>query len=408
MPVVQRSNNRILPNNSRQVDVAKKTLREVIDVQQQRTMNAFRVQGFDCLLYNKLRNGIKCTCQTSRKSVNSRLGKDGKADIGFIHELVTGSDFGAEAYNPQVPSLQELNSITNFEDISSPNSVGSNPFVGTFNVKTDGGDYIREDIDLGIGDNGPNNTVDLDDLVGDFDSFSFGFADVACAVCFGTGYVGGYAPYNGWRYVVDVNNAKLMDTAEIDLTKRPWSTSGNFTFTLTLPRGVVGLDIVALRLNSDLVAYEGTIDNMPLNIPNLMKCFDGKEHTISISTQSEWTHFEIQGVTTLEPAYFEFPKMQGRYNAALLESFEPFDLYIGPNVPALKELDIITENVYGKVLIVQGVTPWNTKEKNVLGWECSVRVCQPQELYTILPIRSGRKVNRPTNFVIDNVRGHRT
>jgi hypothetical protein len=54
--------------------------------------------------------------------------------------------------------------------------------------------------------------------------------------------------------------------------------------------------------------------------------------------------------------------------------------------------DIIVEQMLGKVLVVQNVNPWNSRERNILGWEAMVRVIQPMELYRLLPGRGRTKL----------------
>jgi hypothetical protein len=57
MPVKTSNNNRILPANGRAVDVAKRAIQEILPVQQMRYHDAFAVQGYEGVLYNRLGQG---------------------------------------------------------------------------------------------------------------------------------------------------------------------------------------------------------------------------------------------------------------------------------------------------------------------------------------------------------------
>ena len=85
---------------------------------------------------------------------------------------------------------------------------------------------------------------------------------------------------------------------------------------------------------------------------------------------------------------------------------EPFQIVLSPNVPTINSQDIIVESQLGKVLVVQSVNTWKSRQRSILGWEIQVRVIQPQELYRILPPR-GRIMSkdRTTLNSRDNVTG---
>jgi hypothetical protein len=130
-------------------------------------------------------------------------------------------------------------------------------------------------------------------------------------------------------------------------------------------------------------------------------------HVINVQlVNSEvWTHLEIQFNVSKESAYFEFPKLKKGSDITKIDTTEPFNIILSPNIPSLRPLDIIVESTFGKCLVVQNSDWWNTRNRQVLGWECTVRVIQPQELYRILPVR-GRVLtkNVTTNLVRTNQR----
>jgi len=410
MPIKSHSNNRVLPANARAADVATKAIYEILPAQQMRTYNAFRVQGYQGLLYNRLQQGRKCTCQASQKQLNSRLDRDGKATVGAINQLLTGS--ATFDVSPYGSTPHRDSPFTNEVSPLAP----VNPFQGVFDVVgTDLHDHpsTRISDEPTFGDNGPlDPMVDIEQLVGDFDAAHLGFTDVTCGVCFGTGFVGGYAPFHGQRIILtpaDVN----LGLSTIDYTAKPWSatTEQSFSVSLVLPLGALGLDSLKLWNGYRPCVANFSVDGTPIaNDIQILKYCDGRVHTLEVTApETKWTHLELQLALSVESPYFEFPKLTKGSDTSLLEQLEPFQIIMSPNVPSVRPEDVIVESTFGKTLIVQNSNWWNTRKQDVLGWECNVRVIQPQELYRILPARGRVQTkSRTTNAVHDNIIGNRT
>ncbi len=409
MPVIKPSNNQVLPANARASDVATKAVNEILAAQQSRYMSALRVQGYQGILYCRLEQGQKCTCKASRKHLNTRLGEDGKASIGDINKLLTGSmTFDVTPYGSTfIPKDDPLSHVV------SPEAPGD-AFQGVFDVVArDPHTYpnVRVPTEEDFGDNGPiDPTFRVEDLVGDFDSDVVGVSDVACAVCFGTSFVGGYAPFQGYRRVYPVNDLFVaLGNSALDVTKIPWSamTQGTVTITTLFPRGCVGVDSFKVYNSITPVPANFTVDGRPISqVTDLLKSCDGKLHDVAFTFDqpTEWTHLEVQFSLSRESPFFELPKLVQGSDTGVLDKTEPFQIILGPNVPVLRTEDIIVEQTFGKVLIVQNSNMWNTRNRNTLGWECTVRVTQPQEWYRILPKR-GRTMakNQSTNTAHNNL-----
>lgn len=403
MPFVDNTNNRVLASNARAADVAEKAVKEIMPVMQQRYYDAFRVQGIEVIHYNRLSTGRKCVCQTAQKQVAGLLGKDGKADIGTINALITGNtDFGVTPYN------FNQQRVTGQTDQTSPQAP-VNKYQGVFDVLSDNKELPLADLlgsrKSGFGDNGPVDATNIDEMVADFDASSFGFSDVACPICFGTGYIGGYTPFHGHRQVLTVTDFQIEPTGRIDLTQSPFvAHAKSFNVLIKLPRGAIGIDVFRVLNGADTVGAIFTIDGTLLsNTLQILSFCDGKQHLLNVSNLTSFTHLEIQFNLSTENVYFEFPKRPSSANTALLEQTEPFSIIISPNVPVMESRDIIVEQMLGKVLIVQNVNPWNSRDRNVIGWEAMVRVIQPQELYRILPGRGRTKLkDETTNIARDN------
>lgn len=414
MPVREQSNNRILPANSRAVDVATKAIAEITPVQQQRYMNAFRVQGYGGVLYNHLLQGRKCSCKAGQKALNTRLGLDGKASPGEINKLITGVEtFEIAPYN----SVSSWNQDDPFAPFETSPAAPVNKYQGVFDVITKDepttkgqrpNGHVVDDVE--VGDNGRVDPfVDIDAIVGGFDAPNLGYSDVSCAICFGTGFVGGYSPFSAQRQVITVSDVELQ--GNINLIDKPWSATDSFAFQATLPRNPVSIDVFRVMYKHTPIYAQFKIDGKPIDsYSTLIPLCDGGVHDIEVTLRdgAPWTHMEMQFNLTTESAYFEFPRLTKGNDTSLLEQLEPFQIILSPNIPSVRSMDVIVESTFGKVLVIQNSNWWNTRNRDVMGWECMVRVIQPQELYRILPHR-GRipTKNQTTELVRDNVTGPR-
>lgn len=409
MPVKTSVNNKILPANGRAVDVAQRAIQEILPVQQMRYHDAFRVQGFQGVLYNRLGQGPKCTCKSGGKQLATRLDESGKASASTINELMTGEIFNVSAYGRNENPGRVLDP---FNSIVSPDAP-VNKYQGVFdNVSTEADALPTRIVDQGHGDNGPMDIeIDLDSLAADFDMQSTGYHEVACAVCYGSKFVGGYSPLYGRRIVRPCNDLDLQSTDELDTMHQPWrATSTGFQFVETLPLGAVALDVMRVMSDHRPVNANFTIDGQAVTEISVLRFCDGRPHVIAVTfgQPTVFTHVEIQFKTSRDDAFFEFPRLTKGSDTSLLDSTDPFQIILSPMIPSVQVEDIFTDSTYGKALIVQNVNTWNTRTRQVLGWECQVRVIQPTELYNALP-RRGRILTKPptSNMVHDNSTGPR-
>ncbi|QBX06509.1 hypothetical protein H1O16_gp096 [Burkholderia phage BcepSaruman] len=409
MPVRESNNNRILAANSRAADVAEKAIQEILPVMQQRYYNAFRPQGIESILYTKLTNGRPCTCQARRKRINGLLNEEGKASIGAINQMISGAlEFNVTAYNQnrKVPEGQ-----------SSPNAP-DNKYQGVFDVAVhpDNAENL-DDIpfaDLingnGFGDNGPVQAETVEEAIGDLDAGMMGHSDNSCPICFGSGYIGGYTPFRGHRQVLTCTDVQVRDGGVMDTLARPLAVDATgFDVRVVLPRGAILVDALRVWNDTEPTPARFTVDSVPIrSAQHFMQFCDGRQHILGASGFTRFTHLELQFGLSAESVYFEFPKRPSGNNTALLEKDEPFNIIMSPNCPRADTEDIIVERQFGKALIVQNTNPWNTRERNILGWEAMVRVTQPQEIFRLLPRRARTQTKPPTTLMArDNVTGIR-
>jgi hypothetical protein len=409
MPVKTSNSNRILAANARATDVANRAIQEILPVQQQRYHDAFRVQGFQAVLYNRLYQGQKCTCKANAKQLNTRLDESGKASPAFINTLITGGgSFDVSAYGQTKPQTDPFDSVVSPE-------APVNKYQEKFDVVGREPNHLPtripdQDSDDAFGDNGPIE-FDLASLASDFDTDSMGTTEAACAVCFGSGFVGGYSPLYGRRLVYPVELLELESTDEIDALHLPWKAeTEKFKVTAVLPFGAVAVDVFRVMADHRPVPANFTVDGQAVNAISVLKFCDGRPHVIEamLTERRKITHVEIQFKTSVDDAYFEFPKLNKSSDTTLLDNTDPFQVILSPLIPWVKEEDVITETTYGKVLVVKSVNTWNTRNRQTLGWEVEVRVAQQPEIYSCLPIRGRvRTKAQTTNIVHDNSTGYR-
>lgn len=380
----------LTPQNARSSDVAKRMVESLAPMQQAKMEAAFKVQGQPGILYNRLTSGVPCSCVTANKQV-SILSPDGKASNGAINRVLMGnSNFGIAPYDPTNRAGE------NEEDFLAPTPEGIQDWGADFN-----GGELSGFIDRPL--NAADTNQDFafpDDAELDAEFGHLGVTDIACPICFGSGYVGGFQPLRGFRLVV---SAVQMETASNLALPQFELDPGSHSFTATLPLGVVRVEAFRAYQQRNLVPFEVAIDGESLQVAggrkSVMPYFDGKPHTITITCRTPITHFEIQCTTSSSHVNFEMPKRSKSADLSLLERGESFQVLLSPEVPHVDTLDVIVEASQGKVLVVQGVTPWKTKAQQNLGWEIQVRVAQPQELWYILPTTKPTTAQRTANPV---------
>lgn len=422
MPIINRTNARVLNPNARAVDVARAALEVITPVQQRKADAAFQVNGYSGILYSYLDFGTPCACKAKSRAIFSRLDQDGKASIGTINEMLNpNNNFGIRPYGekrlPTQAYVRQANIGYSFLEVN----VGQKPDAAvplaslfdeedldTSNRSTAG--LPRVTIGTEEDSNQGNLVVDIDpetqveNQVSDFDTGLFGMTDAACPICFGSGFIGGYNPMNAYRKVLTFQDPTMVIPAGAlieDDKEIPIIFADSVSWTTLLPAGVLGVDALRLwHLDKQLSGFALTIDGTAVSkeLEVLLYC-DGREHTISVTfaEQTYFTHMEIQLNQTDLLANFELPRLNKSSNLSLRERTDPFTINLSPRIPYVKALDVIVESTYGKVLQVKSVTGLNDKRQSSLAWDAEVRPTQPQELFNLLPRRHPTsRLNKPS------------
>jgi hypothetical protein len=408
MPIQFSQNARTPPSNVRNVDVAVSTINRLIPLQAKKYDAAFRVQGFNGVLYNRLKHGEVCACSSRNVKLKALLDREGNAEPGLINELLSGGqEFGYRRYGTK--ASQAPSARTNTLEVQLPDA----PFALPSLYETDNGgpalsihgswdDRSSTDandpaattiIPDGHGVNGPvKNTDQIDDLL-DGTGFDIGLlpnSDVSCPICF-----------NGYRKVLVPQSSQIFEGTLEVTSDVPYATATRLVWSVVLPLGVVGVD--SLRLFNDVevlnlaTAAALFIDGIRLLTESaLLGYCDGRAHQLELvfAEPTDLTHLEIQLNQSEEFACFEFPKLSKSSSQSLLESTDPFSIVVSPRIPRLSVLDIFVDSTYGKRLQIKSGSGWNDRTRQILGWEAEVRPTQPQELFHLLP---GRPLKAPVS-----------
>lgn len=394
MPVLKLTNNQLLPANQRASDVAASAVEGIADVQQQRINAAFHVQGVQALIYHRLSNGRKCSCQSHMHKLSARLNTDGTADPGLINQLLTGVQFGTTEYKPSKDIDSDFNIHYSGEDPS------SSDLPRMWNLAQPNPQQEQ------VGDNGISNPDTLLQDYNGFDPSSMMFGDTACPLCYGTGYIGGYALYNGHRIVVPVEDMDLTAHGILNPDVYPFTAeTDSIVFPLVIPKGIVSVDCFKVCNKWDTVPAVITIDDQKISQQVIKAKADGRIHKVSAKFNSIQviTHFEFQANQSVKSAYIELPKLSKSSRIDIFDSSDDFQILLSPDIPHIEKRDIIVDCMHGKTLYVQNSTWLNTRQRQMLGWEINVRVVQPVEAFIHLPHRKVRTRNQTVNPVIGNI-----
>ena len=419
MPIRSSSNNRVLPSNSRAVDVAKQAIYALTPVQQRKYDNAFQVQGYDSLVYTRLEQGVRCSCMSGQSNLGTLLMEDGKMPVGKIDELLTGGMvFKVNRYGARQPDREDLreprgqdpktrqdqayDGLKNENTIQPPTTIVSSDLTDPFT------DEVVDSATEGVDGHLVRN--ELDELADTFDINNSNSSDNACAICFGSGFVGGFTVLGSWRQALssEWGPTVLSPGGTIEVGASPFFFRCLWAeFTTILPKGFVALDSLRVWNNAKLVT-SGTvlIDGSTADWSTIRTKCDGLPHVVRVQfdVDTDWTHLEIQIGLTTQMSKIDFPKMVNAGDQSKLDATDDVQINASPMIPYLSAKDVIIEHTFGKAFQVGSINPWNDKSRNVLGWDCSCRVIQPNEVLNLLPRRriTGQ---RTTNPVRDNRSG---
>ena len=402
MALNQRLSRHLQPQNSGVVSTVRSTLDAYIPVAQERYNNALSIDGRPVLYYQRKHHGIKCTCLSD----GSAQPQIPSSPTGKSMEALTPQDYGSDDY---VQSL--LHSATvridrygarpvpfEQEDTPNPTRGAQIPLVqsrSTINKSTDLDDPFAEEI----------YPQDPDTLFfnGELPGANVGNTQ-GCAVCLGTGWVGGYNLLNGIRLVYDAQfqgwSGIVGNAATKPNTFSPSSSAVEIQ--VLLPKLTKSLDAMRLFSNKEQIVDvkfslklpSGAYVSLESNPHSIINYCNGTFHTLRVefgsskpTTQVTITHLEMQFAVESEPLYVEWNRVTETENLAVLDSFDPISAVATPLIPVVRLYDVVVEPSYNRVWKVTTAMDFWDRERNPNGWEIQLKLCQKYEITNLLPRR---------------------
>lgn len=376
------------PQNTGMSVFAKNRVEQVVGIQNEKHIEALKVQGTDLSIWLRGYSGQKCSC-----------GCDSSPSITNQDKM--------EFSDPL--SITMVTDRSQYQDQNEPPQSYQNPLD---DFETD--EEILDSLKYSIGDE--------NDLV-------FGGDKTPCGICLGTGYKDGYQMYNGSRIVLDYwdnptsNGFLIRDT-------HPYSYQADFddanyiTWKVELPtffKQFIGLRVrnnietcrgYSVKISFDGITYVDYSDRQIIDrngtptvafikiIPNLKQ--------LAKSEKFEITHIEL---------YFQlgdfikgdFAPISNTENFEFFEALQTTSLELAGDVAGIDREAVILDRKNHRLWKVVSVTPHLTEARQIFKSELDLRMIQPSENlyllnlltnpYTILNYRGlEQKQNLQTYF----------
>lgn len=411
MPVNLRNTRSLQPRNNGSVNIARSAIDAIHPRAVRQYENAISVNGFPIVYYRRRTTGLRCTCcgginatgpapatpDTLEPGVHV-LDADGAGTSDFVQSMLHGSVFSIDRYGSR-------NRMVDANGGDNPQrSVPHSPLVQSLDIHNKSADMDDPFVDQLE----PNDPEDLF-LNGVENNLAQATAITGCAVCLGTGWVGGYDPSNAMRVVYDTQ-ADWQGDILLDATVSPaaWTLSNarKAAVRVLWPAGAVGIEAFRVWNNreqiQDVTVYVRGAKTWLLTEVDPHSLFTGQEHEVVLvfGEQAErFTHLEVQFEMGVEPIYADWSRLMYNENLQLAENLDTPNLVISPKLPHVAMYDIVTESVYRKMWKINSTNPSFDRERQINGWEVTARLLQTYELPWLLPRRqdrvwySGNRVN---------------
>jgi hypothetical protein len=383
MPARFSSNRKIQPRNTRIVDSAIDGIAATIPLAQEQVTNALEVNGIEAMIYNRLNNGRMCSCSLGTKTKNaSPLDEEGNASPEHIHSLLQGQEFSV--------SINRYGA-RNTDKPSAPNEVVGKPPT----------------LDMREQERFSDDDAEANELVDDLTPFQTenvlgGVSGSVCAVCYGSGFIGGFNLVNGARIVVDADypDATYVKASsnhaafphEVDLV------NGEFQFSLTHPASALSLDSCMVFHGFEPAENLTLLVMHPINSgtwvefdpANYQTYADGKRRQFKVAGTGVFTHVVFQFNLIQTPVFIEYPKLSLTGDLTNLEGIDSVSLNVSPVVTDLDVWDIVFDSTYNKLWRITNVNPFKDRNRRNLGWDCNARLVQAYEPFANLPRREAK------------------
>lgn len=396
MPLIIRNSNPMLPRNNGSVNIARSAIDQTLPRALRQYENALAVDSTPVTYYRRRNGGLKCSCQGAvlpnvmavldMEPGVAVLDAKGVGTQDYVQSMLQGSVFSIDRYGSRPQ---------HFDGVGGDNpqrSVPHSPLVQsgfTHNKSTDLDDPFAEQIEDG-------SVEDLFDT-GVENNLAIATATAGCAVCLGTGWVGGYDPSNALRLTYDARASWQGDfIADASTAPARLTLFGARVLEISVfaPSAVIGLE--ALRVWSDKTAVsdltiEAVVAGVARSITSGLAAGSTTLLRITLGESVSYiTHLEVQFELSLNPVYANFSRLSYSENLQLPENLDSANLVISPSLPHVQLYDIVADGMYRRLWKITAVNPAIDRERQINGWEATARILQSYELSNLLPKRRTR------------------
>lgn len=369
MAIKIQPNGRTIARNSHLPDVARRTIDAVTPIIQQQNHNALLASSYPILIYRRLKGGAPCTCSYAHPTDLTApvYTEDGLASSATMHSIIQQAAFGIEEYNPELPGMSQTTQFTVIP--------------------------------------GPEPTRQLIEPEDEFDMISESslnaFTNSACAICFGSGFRGGYSFVQGLRHVFQATDMSDSDLVDIDRSTGPYSLKlltdqAYMSFRLLVPQPIPGLlPKITVWNNFTPIEFAPCSLTVRHDDPSIPEYEVGPQGfaaagwvTLTLkasrfmaedSPEVRLTHIEIQLPLVKQPVFADMPNLDYAFDATKLTELSTQSVTLSPNCPALMPRDIISDMTYGQHWIVTSSKPLHPANGELWTQEIQVRPLEIHE-----------------------------
>ena len=398
------------PRNNGSVNIARSAIDQTLPRALRQYENALAVDSTPITYYRRRNSGLKCSCQgailpnalavLSMEPGIAVLDAKGNGTQDYIQSMLQGSVFSIDRYGSRPHQFDGAG-----ED-NPQRSVPHSPLKQsgfTHNKATDLDDPFAEQVEDG-------SIEDLFDT-GVENNLAVATATAGCAVCIGTGWVGGYDPSNALRLVYDAradwSGEFILDSSTAPVRLLPTGTRV-LEINVFAPAAVIGIE--ALRVWSDKtcvseILVEKVVNGVASSITTGLVGGTTTRLRITLGeTVAYVTHLELQFELGLTPVYANFSRLSYSENLQLPENLDTANLVLSPSLPHVQLYDVLADGMYRRLWKISAVNPAIDRERQINGWEATARIIQTYELINLLPKRRTR-VHYKGNVVRQQPRG---
>ena len=412
----RQSNKTLHPQNSRVAKLAADVLNNVAAVQQEKYHNAFIVNGFPCLVYSSLRQGLRCTCGGGHVEFNPvtniTFDDNGNATEETLNNLLfdektegnSGSLFSIDEYSTEPSTSTEnggytINLTPNVSD--TPEDISSNEYSPESSFIDP--ELLGDDDEIDQGSHIVNNIV--------------GVTNVSCGICYGSGFVSGYSLLLGNRLVFDAQHKQLATNGyAIDSKTKPFTfrkggenLDASVDFIISLPKFIEGID--ALRVwentrqvfNVEILAG-ATVNNLVTVTENNLAIFcTGAPVYVRVKGPISFTHIEIQINLSKDVTYLEYPRFTKTGDTNVLDAVGDVNIVLSPKVLNVDVNDMVVDLINQRIWRITSITDFKDRNINIQGSIVNARLVQRYEKFSILPHRVNKQNQKNTTRFNQNL-----